>query len=79
MLKIFHFIGPIASGEVAPYRRESSMAAGPFAPGDAERRFGPMLDQQLADRITRTARFPLIDRIEQQIADAARPAGPRGA
>ena len=33
----------------------------PFAPGFAEKRFQPLLDQQVADRLTSAARFPLID------------------
>lgn len=53
--------------------REGSAAEGPFAPGTAERRFGPMLDQQLADRITGAARFPLVEALMQQLqgGDAA--------
>jgi hypothetical protein len=47
--------------------RESSQAAPPFAPGDAERRFGPLLDQALADRITRSANFPLVDRVREHL------------
>ena len=42
---------------------ESPFLEGPFAPGDAERRFAPMFDQHLADRITGAANFPLIDLI----------------
>jgi hypothetical protein len=41
--------------------RESPFREGPFAPGDAERRFGPLLDQAVADRVVQAARFPLID------------------
>jgi len=73
------FVSGVFIQPVLAMMRESSMAAGPFAPGDAERRFGPMLDQRLADSITRTARFPLIDRIERQIVDASRLAQPEGA
>jgi hypothetical protein len=45
--------------------RSGSMAAGPFAPGDAERRFGPLLDQAIAERVVRGAGLPLVDRIAQ--------------
>jgi Rod binding domain-containing protein len=48
--------------------REHSRAAGPFAAGDAERRFGPMLDQHIADRVTRSARLPLVDEIARRLA-----------
>jgi hypothetical protein len=47
--------------------RESSLAEGPFAPGDAERRFGPMLDQELAERITRGTHFPLTDAVARRL------------
>lgn len=43
--------------------RENSTAAGPFAPSTAEKRFGPLLDQQFADRIVQAANFSLIDTI----------------
>ena len=44
-----------------------SLAAGPFAPGSAERRFMPFLDQQLAERIARGMDFALVDRITEQL------------
>lgn len=56
--------------------RESSTAEGPFAPSPGERRFGPMLDQQIADRITQRANFPLVERIAEQLqATGARRTG----
>ena len=33
---------------------------GPFAAGTAEKRFAPLLDQQLADRVTKAANFSLV-------------------
>jgi hypothetical protein len=50
--------------------RESSFLTGPFAPGAAERRFGPLLDQHVADRITASDRFPLIDQITDHLLTA---------
>jgi hypothetical protein len=41
--------------------RETPFREGPFAPGEAERRFGPLLDQAVADRVIKGANFPLID------------------
>ena len=46
--------------------RENSMATGPFAPNAAEKRFGPLLDQQFADRIVKGANFSLVDMIVQR-------------
>ncbi len=45
----------------------------PFAPGYAEKRFQPLLDQQVADRLTTAARFPLIDVIVERLMGPARP------
>ncbi len=45
----------------------------PFAPGYAEKRFQPLLDQQVADRLTNAARFPLIDVIVERLMGPARP------
>lgn len=46
--------------------RETSMAEGPFAPGAAEKRFGPMLDQHLADRIIEASNFDIVDAIAER-------------
>lgn len=42
-------------------------AAEPFAPGSAERRFTPFLDQQIAQRIVAGANFGLVDRITEHL------------
>ena len=47
--------------------REGSFLAGPFARGFAERQFQPLLDQQIADRVTSGANFPLVDAIVDQL------------
>ncbi len=39
----------------------------PFAPGYAQKRFQPLLDQHVADRLTSAARFPLIDVITDRL------------
>jgi hypothetical protein len=50
--------------------RESPFLTGPFAPGDAERRFGPLMDQHVADRITAGDHFPLVDQITDHLLAA---------
>ncbi|MAA52724.1 MAG: hypothetical protein CMJ41_06860 [Phycisphaerae bacterium] len=46
----------------------------PFKPGVVERRFGPLLDQALADEITTSSRFDLVDSIVEQFTrDVAAP------
>jgi Rod binding domain-containing protein len=44
---------------------------GPFAPGAAERRFGPLLDTAIADRVTASSRFGLVDAIVARLDPAA--------
>jgi Rod binding domain-containing protein len=55
--------------------RGSTMAAEPFAPGDAERRFAPLLDQHLSDRIAGSMQFGLIDAIVTKFSKNAPAAG----
>ena len=43
----------------------------PFKPGVVERRFGPLLDQALADEITTSSRFTLVDSIVEQFSREA--------
>jgi Rod binding domain-containing protein len=43
------------------------MSEGPFMPGDAERRFAPLLQQHLADRIAEAGRFPLADAVKRSL------------
>ena len=47
--------------------RESPFLGPPFAPSFAQKRFQPLLDQQIADRITTAANFPLVDMIVDQL------------
>ncbi len=42
----------------------------PFAPGYAQKRFQPLLDQYIADRLTSAARLPLIDVITDRLLGA---------
>lgn len=51
--------------------RETNDAAEPFAPGPAERQFGEIMDQVLSRQIVRASNFPLVDRIEQDLASRA--------
>lgn len=45
--------------------RESSMAAEPFKPTPAEKQFGALLDQQIADEIVKSSNLPIVDRLAQ--------------
>lgn len=55
---------------------------GPFATTTTERRFGPMFDSLIADRIVKDTKWPLIDTVARQLLnkgrDAALPAASRG-
>lgn len=51
--------------------RESPFLEEPFAPTFAEKRFAPLLDQQIADRIVSAANFPLVDVIVDRLLGTA--------
>lgn len=64
----------VASAFILPVleqMHESPFAAEPFAPNAAQRRFAPLFDQQIADRVTGAAQFPLVDGIVEQVMNAA--------
>ncbi len=46
--------------------RESNNAPPPFGPTQAEKQFGSLLDNRMADEITRASQFPLVDRLVQE-------------
>ena len=48
--------------------RESEGAWGPFAPGDAEKRFAPLLDAEIAQRIVKKEGWGLVESIEAQLS-----------
>lgn len=56
--------------------RSQNNAAAPFAPGDAERTFGALLDAEIARRIVRKADFPLVDEVARALLKHT-PADPR--
>lgn len=47
--------------------RESNMAAEPFGPGMYEKRLGPMLDAQIADRIVSAQRLPIVEAVRDRM------------
>jgi Rod binding domain-containing protein len=51
---------------------DSPFLEAPFAPSYAEKRFQPLLDQQVADRLTSAAQFPLIDVIVDRLMGPAK-------
>jgi hypothetical protein len=61
------FILPLLSSlHQSPFMQE-----GPFAPGTAEKRFAPLLDEKLADGITRSSKFTLVDGIVRRLSPTA--------
>jgi hypothetical protein len=51
--------------------RGGTFSEGPFAPGMAERRFGPLLDREIADRVVHAANFPIIGAILDRLPPSA--------
>ncbi len=51
--------------------RESTQAAPPFQPNQAEKTFRGMLDSSLAQKIVRSTNWPLVQRIEENLDKAS--------
>lgn len=47
--------------------RATNNAAPPFGPTTTEERFGPMIDQLVADAMTRPDRFPMVEAVERSM------------
>lgn len=47
--------------------RESNRAAPPFAPGRGERSFGQLMDATLAQRVVKSAHWPLVDALARRM------------
>lgn len=54
-------------GPVLKSLRESTGAAGPFAPGSGERMFRELQDAVLAQRLVKSAQWPLVDTLAQRM------------
>lgn len=52
--------------------RSSTNIAPPFAPTEAEKQFQGLMDAELAQRIVRSAQFPLVDRIALDLQERSR-------
>ncbi len=52
---------------------ERPLAEAPFAPTAVEKRFAPMLSQNMADRIMGAANFPLVDTILDRLLGPEKP------
>ena len=60
----------VAEAFIAPLLeqiREQNNAAAPFGPTDGEKRFGPLIDQAVADRMTHPDRFPMVKAVERSM------------
>lgn len=51
--------------------RDSNTAAPPFAPSPGQRQFQSLHDAQIAGRIAAAGRFPLVDRLAQDLLNRA--------
>lgn len=47
--------------------REMNQAAAPFAPGEAEKKFGALLDAEMAGRLVRSTRFGIVDAVAERL------------
>jgi len=62
----------ISSLHESPLRPTS----GPFAATSVEKRFGPLLDQQFADRVAKAGNFKLVDAIVDHLTRTRKNAKP---
>lgn len=51
--------------------RKTNQAWGPFKPGAHEKQFGPLIDGQIAMRLTKAQNFPLVDAIARNLLEAS--------
>lgn len=58
--------------------RESNNAAGPFAPTAGEKQFRALMDADIAQRVVKSSKWPLVERVTQDLMKAAEkaPAAP---
>lgn len=47
--------------------RESRDAAPPFGPGEIDKTFGPIMDAELSNRLTKTGHWTLVDRVADRM------------
>ncbi|MGD9692854.1 MAG: hypothetical protein AB7G17_05345 [Phycisphaerales bacterium] len=47
--------------------REMNQAAPPFAPGEGEKKFGALLDAEMAARLVRSTRFGIVDAVAERM------------
>lgn len=47
--------------------RKTNAAWGPFKPGNHEQQFGPLIDAEVAMRITRASNFPIVDAVARNL------------
>lgn len=52
--------------------RESNMAAPPFAPTQGEKQFQGLMDSAISERLVHASRFPLVDRLAEQMVVKSR-------
>lgn len=51
--------------------RDSNQAAPPFAPTDAEKSFGPLLDAEISRRIVAKERYGLVETVARRLLSAS--------
>ena len=61
------FVGLTLVQPILAMLREQTDAAPPFAPGPGEKAFGPLLDAEIAMRITRAKGFGLVDVVARNL------------
>jgi len=55
--------------------RDSDMGAEPFKASESEKRFGALYDAEIAHRLVKSKRFPLVDALARQMRERMESAG----
>lgn len=51
--------------------RQTNNAAEPFAPGEFEKQFAPLMDQIWSEQVTRSGNWPLVEAVAQHLREQA--------
>lgn len=61
------FVAQVLVQPLLKHLRSTNNAAAPFAPGDTEKAFRPLLDAEIASRMVRASNFPVVDSVARHL------------
>jgi Rod binding domain-containing protein len=73
------FVAQVLVQPLLKHLRSTNNAAAPFAPGDTEKAFRPLLDAEIASRMVRASNFPVVDSVARHLLRQSQLEGHDGA